>query len=241
MKYLILFFCMLCFLNFSKTPVLAKANYARAINLTNLYKSTNGDELSDVICIVEKTYFVEIISETSNVYKVNYNGVCGYVRKNDVKVTLSNPLTPYPSNIKIVVGFDSNLRSSPTTKTNVSNIINVVNAGETNLQFIGRVFSEEAIDFGGTTWYYVNYNGEYGYIYNKYIRSITPIYENTEEVSYESNTSTNIKNPMTHTPSLILVVIMSVPLFAILFILYLPRKFRKKQKRIKPEKIIDKY
>lgn len=241
MKYLILFFCMLCFLNFSKTPVLAKANYARAINLTNLYKSTNGDELSDVICIVEKTYFVEIISETSNVYKVNYNGVCGYVRKNDVKVTLSNPLTPYPCNIKIVVGFDCNLRSSPTTKTNVSNIINVVNAGETNLQFIGRVFSEEAMDFGGTTWYYVNYNGEYGYIYNKYIRSITPIYENTEEVSYESNTSTNIKNPMTHTPSLILVVIMSVPLFAILFILYLPRKFRKKQKRIKPEKIIDKY
>ena len=67
-------------------------------------------------------------------------------------------MTPYPSNIKIVVGFDCNLRSSPTTKTNVSNIISVVNAGETNLQFIGRVFSEEAIDFGGTTWYYVNYN-----------------------------------------------------------------------------------
>ena len=171
MKYLILFFCMLCFLNINKTPVLAKNNYARVINLTNLYKSTNGDDLSDIICIVEKTYFVEIISETSNVLKVNYNGICGYVRKNDVKVTLSNPLTPYPSNIKIVVGFDCNLRSSPTTKTNVSNIISVVNAGETNLQFIGRVFSEEAIDFGGTTWYYVNYNGEYGYIYNKYIRN----------------------------------------------------------------------
>ena len=241
MKYLILFFCMLCFLNINKTPVLAKNNYARVINLTNLYKSTNGDDLSDIICIVEKTYFVEIISETSNVLKVNYNGICGYVRKNDVKVTLSNPLTPYPSNIKIVVGFDCNLRSSPTTKTNVSNIISVVNAGETNLQFIGRVFSEEAIDFGGTTWYYVNYNGEYGYIYNKYIRSITPIYENTEEVSYASNTNTNIKNPMTHTPSLILVIIMSVPLFAILFILYLPRKFHKKQKLIKSQKIIDKY
>ena len=83
--------------------------------------------------------------------------------------------------------------------------------------------------------------GEYGYIYNKYIRSITPIYENTEEVSYASNTNTNIKNPMTHTPSLILVIIMSVPLFAILFILYLPRKFHKKQKRIKSQKIIDKY
>ena len=71
MKYLILFFCMLCFLNINKTPVLAKNNYARVINLTNLYKSTNGDDLSDIICIVEKTYFVEIIRETSNVLKVN--------------------------------------------------------------------------------------------------------------------------------------------------------------------------
>lgn len=241
MKYLILILSLSICFNFGKTPVLAKSKYARAINITNLYKSTDGENLSDIMCIVEQTYFVEIISETNNVYRVNYNGVCGYVRKNDVKVTLNNPVTPYPNNIKIVIGFDCNLRSSPTTKTNVSNIMCVVNAGETNLQFVGRVFSEEAIDFGGTTWYYVNYNGEYGYIYNKYIKSITPIYENTEEANYPSSSSPDIQNPLTNIPSIILIIIMSLPILAILFILYLPRKLSKKRKRIKTPKIVDKY
>ena len=107
--------------------------------------------------------------------------------------------------------------------------------------FIGRIFGDESIDFGGTTWYYVNYQGNYGYIYNKYIKSITPIYENTETSNYTSTVNEKIINPITHTPSLLIIVILFIPCLIILLILYLPRKRNLKIKHKKATKIIDKY
>ena len=242
MKYLLLIFALILSLNFGNHQIVfAQEKYARAINSTNLYKLTSNNELGNVICVVEKTYFVQILSEINDLYKVNYNGVSGYVKKNDVKEITSKPSTPYPYNIKLTIGSDCNLRSSPTTKSQVSNILNTLKSGETNLEFVGRVFADEAIDFGGTTWYLVNYLGEYGYVYNKYVKSISTIYENTENVTFVSNQEISIQNPITHTPSLILIIIMSVPLIIILLILYLPRKFNKKPKPPKIPKVIDRY
>lgn len=242
MKYLFLIIAIFLSLNFGKPQIVfAQEKYARAINSTNLYKLTSDNELGNIICVVEKTYFVQILSETGDLFKVNYNGVSGYVKKNDVKEITSKPSTPYPYNIKLTIGSDCNLRSSPTTKSQVSNILNTLRSGETNLEFVGRVYADEAIDFGGTTWYLVNYLGEYGYVYNKYVKSISPIYENTENVTFASNQDNKIQNPITHTPSLILIIIMSIPLILILFILYLPRRNNKKQKPPKVKKVIDKY
>lgn len=239
MKIFILFL-LLCFsLNFNNYNVYANTRFARVENATNLYSNSSNN--SSVICIVEKTYFVQILNETDDMYKVNYNGVSGYVNKNDVKEITSTPSTPYPQNIKLKIGSNCNFRSSPTTKTQTNNVLSTISAGETNLEFVGRIFADEAIDFGGNTWYYVKYLGEYGYIYNKYVQSITPIYENTESYSYLQNTTNVIQNPITHTPSLMLIIIMSIPLFAILLILYLPKKFKQKQKKQKQIKIIDKY
>lgn len=234
-----MFICSL--LHMPQTQVFAESKYARAINSTNLYKLTSNNELGNIICIVEKTYFVQIISETEDLFKVNYNGVFGYVKKNDVKEITNTPNTPYPTNIKLIIGSDCNLRSSPSIKTSTSNIICSLKSEESKIDFIGRIFSEEAIDFGGTTWYYVKYNGEYGYIYNKYIKFITPIYENTEQVNFLKNTDNFNINPLTHTPSLILIIILSIPCLAILLILYLPRKSKIKPKKPKKTKVIDRY
>lgn len=241
MRVLILIIAILFSFLSPSSIVLAKSNYARAINSTNLYRLGTNNELSNIICVVEKTYFVEIISETDDLFKVHYNGVSGYVKKNDVKEITSNPSTPFPYNIKIVVGSDCNLRSTPTVKSLSSNVICTLPKNESNITFIGRVFAEEAIDFGGTTWYYVNYLGEYGYVYNKYIKSITPIYENTESVQFANPIDTTIINPITHTPSLILIIIMTLPCIAILVILYIPRKHKQKTKIAKKHKIVDKY
>lgn len=222
--------------------VYADTSYARALEGINLYKfTTNSNELKDVICLVEKSYFVEIISDNGDTYKVNYNGIQGYVKKNDVKLTLTKPTTPFPYNIKLTLESDCNLRSTPTTKSTTNNVITTLYAGENNFTFIGRIFSDEAIDFGGTTWYYVNYQGNYGYIYNRYVKSITPIYENTEHISYKEAEISIIQNPITHTPSLIIIIILLLPCLLLLLILYLPRKTRTKVKPIKEPKIIDKY
>ena len=63
MKYLLLIFALILSLNFgNRQIVFAQEKYARAINSTNLYKLTSNNELGNVICIVEKTYFVQILS-----------------------------------------------------------------------------------------------------------------------------------------------------------------------------------
>lgn len=221
--------------------VQAKSKYARANESINLYKYIENNNINNIICIVEKTYFVEILSELENYYKVNYNNVFGYVKKNDVALISNTPSTPFPYNIKLTTASDCNLRSSPTIKSTTNNIISTVPKGESNITFIGRIFSDEAIDFGGTTWYYVKYKDNYGYIYNKYIKSITPIYENTETSIPYTESNETIINPITHTPSLLIIIILFIPCIIILLILYLPRKFHKKVKVKKIPKTIDKY
>lgn len=229
MKRLIILLMCLCYsfcnLNYLKT--FAESKYARAVDATNLYKLTStSNDLTEVICIIEKTYFVQILSDNGNSYKVNYNNQIGFVKKNDVQLVSQTPNTPFPNNIQIIVGSTCNLRSSPTTKSSTNNILTTIYAGETNLTFIGRIFADEAIDFGGTTWYYVKY-GEYtGYIYNKYVKSITPIYENIEEISFYKDSPTTNINPLVHTPSLLIIIILLIPTLAIILILYLPRKHK---------------
>lgn len=220
----------------------ASSRYARIIQSTNLFRSpSDNTNISNIYCIAEETYFVEIISEYDDFFRVIYNNITGYVKRNDVKEISNTPSTPYPYNIKIVIGNNCNLRSSPTTNTSTNNILTTIYDGEENLTFVGRIYSEEAIDFGGTTWYYVNYNGTYGYIYSKYLKSITPIYKNIEDVSFLSNTQEHIVNPITHTPSLIIIIILLLPLIGLLLILYLPKKSKRKPKPHKPSKIFDKY
>ena len=227
----------------ASTIVMANTHYARATESTFLYKlTTSSTNLTEIILIVEKIYFVEILSENSSNYKVNYNGQIGYVKKNDVELVSNIPNTPFPNNIQIIICSDCNLRSTPTTKSSTNNIITTLHANEKNIQFIGRIFADEVIDFGGTTWYYIKYNNQYGYIYNKYVKSITPIYENKEESVPVNDLSLNNTNPLTDSPSLIIIILLFIPIIIILFILYLPReKLLQHNKKSKHKEIKEKY
>lgn len=221
----------------AKTPKYARAEIANV----NLYKlSVEDNDINNILCLVEKTYFVEIISDNVDNYKVSYNGLTGYVKKNDVVLVQNIPTTPFPVNIQITVGNTCNLRSSPTTHPSTHNIITTINAGETNLKFLGRIFAEESIDFGGTTWFYVSYNGEKGYIYNKYIKNTTPIYPNNEATVLYSKTEFTQVNPLNEPNSIIIMILLFIPCVIILFILYLPRKTRIKSHK-KKIKVIDRY
>lgn len=227
---------LLILISFSLTPTKVNVfasdyKYARAVNgNVNVYKlSTANDSIDNVLCIVEKTYFVEILSETADDYKVNYNGIVGYVKKDDVVLVSGTPTTPFPVGINLVLGSNCNLRSTPTTKSASSNVLSTLNKNESNITFIGRVFAEEVIDFGGNTWYFVIYNGEKGYIYNKYIKSASPIYPNTEEISLYKATEFTSLNPISEPSSVIIIVLLFIPCVAILLILYYPfKKFTRK-------------
>ncbi|MBQ7351602.1 MAG: hypothetical protein IJW59_01875 [Clostridia bacterium] len=208
--------------------------------MTNIYKTISLDNsFENIICLAEESYFVEIIVEYEQCYRVNYNQVTGFVKKADVKEISNTPLTPYPNNIKLTIGNNCNLRSSPTTQSTTTNIVIPIYTNTENIEFIGRIFGEEAIDFGGNTWYLIKHNNQYGYIYNKYVSSISPIYYNTENVSYTQEDIQSIQNPITHTPSIILIIILSIPIAITLFIFFLPQKTKHKPKRT--PKIIEKY
>ncbi len=216
--------------------------FARVEKTTEIFKTNStAQNFDNILCLAEETYFVELISDYNELYKVNYNGITGYIKKTDIKEISNLPITPYPYNIKIFINSNCNLRSTPTTKSTTNNVISTIYTTSENITFIGRVVGEEAIDFGGNTWYYVCYNGDYGYIYNNYIKSITPIYQNTESFTYATNLSNKIENPIKDPPSLIIMFVLSIPLLAVLFILYLPKNKKSKSSKQKIIREIEKY
>ena len=87
-KFIIFLFCVclvtLSFLHPKKMLALASSNFGRIENSTNIYMTTSlSDDFSNVYCIAEKSYFVEILTdiEQANLYKVRYNGITGYEKK----------------------------------------------------------------------------------------------------------------------------------------------------------------
>ena len=240
MKKLIIIFILILNLIEPKLMVYADSSFAICEKNINIYKTSQcTDNFNSIYCIAEKSYYVEIINTTNETYYVNYNGIQGYVKKNEVKEIINTPTTPYPNNVKITIGNDCNLRRTPTSNSDINNIITTIKSGESNIKFIGRIYSKEAIDFGGTLWYYVQYENETGYIYNKYIKSISPIYENTEHPTYKSNLNSKIENPLKSPPSIIIIIVLFIPFILILLILYSPRIFKKNT--IKPKKNDEKY
>ncbi|MBE5735901.1 MAG: hypothetical protein E7356_00885 [Clostridiales bacterium] len=244
MKHILSYLILIAYFCISFTApinVRAKTSFARIEQSTNIYKSPNiNNKIDNIYCIAEESYFVEILDTLENLYRVNYNGVTGYINKSDVRLITNTPTTPYPCNIDIILGSNCNLRRTPTTQ-GANNIISTIYANTSDITFVGRSFGEEAIDFGGTTWYYVCYQGNYGYIYNNYVKSITPIYTSVEEFEYQTEQLSTTRNPITHTPSLIIIILLTIPLFITILLLYLPKKIKLHHKSKPKQKIKDNF
>ena len=216
----------ICSLNISITTADAE-QYAKITDYnTYIYRTPSLiDNYQNKICLVEPTYFVKVLSIGSNYFKVEYNGITGFIDKTNVHLTSFTPVNPYPNAVSIVTGNICNLRSSPEIKP--LNAIASIPKNSTTLTYIGRIYGEEAIDFGGNTWYYVKYNNMYGYIYNRYIDSISSIFKNTENISNDDSIISTIK-PLSNNELIVIVSILSIPFIIVLCVLYFPTKSREK-------------
>lgn len=232
----------LCFDTVSPIPVLAEdQKFANANTGISFYRTTScSDTISDTICIVEATYYVEILGDMNNCYKAMYNGLNGYVKKNDVRLVSNTPSTPFPNNIHITLSNNCMLRSSPSTKTSISNVISTISKDNTDIIFLGRIFAEETFDFGGTEWYLVRANNDIGYIYNQYVKSMTPIYPSVEKANYLSSSIPSKPNPLSSASSITIIVLLSLPCIAVIVILYIPSKKHKPVLKNKTKEI-DRY
>lgn len=225
--------------SFINVPVTyCEPNYARIIDTrTFLYKTANNDNnTKNIICIMENTYYVEILlTYDEDFYKVNYNGVSGYVLRNQVKKVSQTPTNPYPKDIKMLtINNNVYLRSTP-EKTN--NNLSIIPSNCANLRYIGKVYGEQLDDFRDNTWYFVEYQGVFGYIYSEYLKSVDQIVPNIEELSFLNDSDfDDIINPLSNSTCAIIIAILLAPIMLILFLLY--KKPNKKKEKFKEKVVI---
>jgi len=235
-KFLFVLFAIIIVNNFPKTY--CNGSYAKVIeNNVCLYKNaTDENSIKNIICILENTYYVQILlTYDEDFYKVNYNGVSGYVLRKSVKKVAEIPENPYPNNISIItVNNNIYLRNTPEKSNN--NHLTIIPSNSTRLKYIGKVYGEQLDDFRQNIWYFVEYEGIQGYIYSEYISSISNIKPNIEQLSFlNTNDFDNIINPLSDNTCAIIIVSLLLPCLLILFLIY--KKPNKKKEKFK-EKIV---
>ena len=228
-KLTFLIICILLILVTNSGYVFASTNYARITLIgANLYKTnTLENSMQNIYFEIENTYFVSIISEEDNCYKVSYNGINGYITKNAVKRISGTPQNPYPTNIKLTTNQNCYVRSTP-TQNSYNNSITLLTKN-TEVEFVGIAHGTNIIDFGDNTWYYIKYGEVYGYVFQDYFKSHATIYPNTEEVN-TTIIEEQIINPLNDTNIAILVLIMLIPALIIIFLIYHSPKIKHKNK-----------
>lgn len=198
--------------------------YARVMtDDTYLYKTpTEDNELSNVMFILPKTYFVKATLTVGNFAKVEYKDVTGYVKLNNIKFTSNIPINPYLNNISFRVYSEVSrpLRTSPYASTGASNLIMYMPLYTRDVEFYGTIQSEAVIELRTTTWYYIKYYGDEiikGYCYSDGCDYMTEYSDNTEIVTYidsfEPNTEKNTDTPLKlgDEKTSVVIILLSIP------------------------------
>lgn len=230
MKKLItlLYLLLLCISSYK--VIFASNSYARiTANYAYLYKTASTEIQDNVICYLEQSYFVEItLDYNSEFYKVNYNGITGYALKNNLTKVIGTPSKPYPTTNIVSIDNKCYLRNSP--KISQDNIITIIPNNCQDLNYIGYIYGEEAIDYQGNLWYYVNFLGVNGYIYSKYISSINPIALNSENLDTNITNLNAYPSPLNNLECGMIIFILSLPISIIIIIMYKAQKPTKTKK-----------
>ena len=117
---------------------------------------------SKVVCILEKSYYLQVISEADTMLFVTIMGansafpaISGYVWTSQVKQCKNAPQTPYYPTETVTVNTDSAaVKLSPVPSADTL----VVATNTQRLSYYGQIISY------GETWYYVYYGGKFGYV-----------------------------------------------------------------------------
>lgn len=245
-KLLINFFAILLLMfsfNQSTTYAYAEQKYFAQImqSETYLYKNINKEKLF----LLPRTYFVTLLDEYENMYKVDYNGIIGYVDKSNVSCVLNAPKTMYPNRtLRIYSNEGSIIYDSPYKNAKIlGNAPTMV-----NINFFGTLYGEECIEDRGSEWYYITstINGEkiYGYVYGGLCDKISELNINTESVTYIENINfTNTTSVSTATPMQISIttILVSLSCLLVLIMLFVPALIRRNTAQNKGKQIISSY
>lgn len=230
-----------------------KENYAIIKTDTPLIKNLNNpQEISNTYFLLPAGYTTKVIStqkhnDTEYAY-VFYNGFYGYALKEHLN-TNSNATADYISNIKITLKEDAgtHLRLSPQIKSD--NIIYLLSASQSNINFIGYIKADTPADGTSNNWYYISVDLSdtkvlTGYIYSERCLLSSPIIDKTPSTLPEANynqaetfaaqSESTTKSPLKINSFVfwIILILFSLPIIGIfIFLIFKPNSIIK-QKRI---------
>jgi len=209
------------------------------------------NDSSNIYFTLPKSYFVELTDLVdNNFYKANYLNFSGYVKKDSVQAIEGIPSSPYLKNInfRVYAELSRDLRTEPNTSNGSSSQVAYIPLYTRNITYIGAITGETLIDGRTDIWYYCKYSADkdyYGYVYSDFCDELSPIIENTEQVTYLNNPTfkfdTN-KNNYTLSQSDsklgIIVGILSIPALIFLFMVIKGKHILSKE-RFNDKEVID--
>ena len=142
------------------TLACAGAKYVR-VTQDGVPLYTNA-EIKKVTCLLEKSYYLVVVDEIDEFFKVELLGsdksfpkIVGFVTKNSVDIQTDAPVVPlYPTVTVSVAKSSARLYFSPL----ISSDLLVVATNTQQMSYYGKLVD------GETTWYFVYFNGYFGYV-----------------------------------------------------------------------------
>ena len=204
-----------------------------------LYKTNLSTFPQNAYFEIPKTYFVTLLNNMDDVsYKVEYNGLVGFVLKSGVTPVLERPQNIVPQNItfRVYSSDGLNMMSSPFSSLNPE-VVTTLPFLPT-LNYLGKIEADELVEGRGSTWYYCTYQNFSGYVYAGFCDSLTLIPPNTETVTPISNPFYNEDNEYLYnlinlSPFLkvLIITLVCLPCVVLIFLLFKPFKIRKLQNK----------
>lgn len=218
-------------INFMTLAEESETKYYAKVMEENIYLYSNPfDSSENLLFELPKSYFVILTGKAENdFYVAYYDGVVGYVKRDQVSPMNGIPQTPFAQSTFRVYDMNGlDMFSSPSY--NDENFVTTVPYLTDNLTYYGSITGQVAVPEKSGEWYYCSYSdGEKsfrGYLYSVFCDKLTKIEENsesfpliTDELFPEPTSSIGSLNP---TAQVFIILAISLPCAFILYLLIRP-------------------
>ena len=214
---------------------------------TYIYKENPSSNENSAYFKLPTTYFAQILESADEFYKISFDGIVGFVHKENVTKIYSVPLTPFPEDITFSINnsVQAVMRDYPSTS---GQYVGVIPSG-LKANFLGQTKGEEAISGLGTTWYFARFTNETetfcGFVYAPLVQNLKEIPENQEEVlltpvSAKANESTVLSPELTNGKNILIIISLSFVGILLVLAIFIPiRKNKRIRKVLPPPKFDD--
>ena len=229
------------FANFDKITYFASAEnqktyFAKIESDKCYFYSSPTDSEENKLFKLPYSYFVKLTEKANDeFYEANFEEISGYVKKSDFIAVDGAPNEPYPYlEMELFYNFPLYLRPS-TSSVKLADLTT-----SSKLYLLGDM-EGEYLSISSNCWHYVSYSYEdsvyYGYIYSAFCEkySIKLNLENFEKITYEIFTqspATIVNNSLSLTAKIFIIIGISLPCFAILYLLIKPNKVIEKTQKV---------